>query len=395
MRTSMIVLATGLIALYVILRVVLPARMRPSLKVLASLVVLVSAERLLIIRMMLGTMGASLPQAVLLVTSFFQILVLMLFLLALLRDGVRLTFWLAHQASDRFLRKPPAAGLFRRMARFIPQSLMLTLFAALLTGYSMYEALRVPSIREVQLSIPGLPPALNGLRIVQLSDLHIGSAFEEEWLRQVVQRANALHPDLTVITGDLVDGSPKRLKRDIAPLKDLRAQYGVYITVGNHEYYSGLEAWLKAFRTMGIPVLLNRHVVLDVQGTPLILAGTTDPAASFYGDTQPMPEQVMKEIRQRYGNSTTIMLAHAPNLASRSAKAGASAQLSGHTHGGLVLPLSPLIAWFNSGYVRGLYKVDSMPLYVSSGSGLWGGLPLRLLVPSEITLITLSPGSKE
>lgn len=390
----MIVLATSLIALYVIIRVVLPARMHPSLKFLAGIVVLVSAERLLIIRMLMGTMGAFLPHPVMIVTSFFQILVLMLFLLALLRDGIRLTFWLAHRASDRFLQKPPAAGLFRRMARFMPHSLMLTLFAAVLAGYSMYEALRVPSVREVQLSIPGLPPALNGLRIVQLSDLHIGSAFEEEWLKEIVERANALHPDLTVITGDLVDGSPKRLKRDIAPLTDLRAQYGVYITVGNHEYYSGLDVWLKTFQTMGIPVLLNRYVALDVRGTPLILAGTADPVASSYGTARPMPEQLMKEIRQLYGNSTTIMLAHAPNLAPRSAKAGASVQLSGHTHGGMVFPLSPLVARFNAGYVRGLYMVDSMPLYVHSGSGLWGGLPMRLFVPSEITLFTLSPGSK-
>ena len=87
---------------------------------------------------------------------------------------------------------------------------------------------------------------------------------------------------------------------------------------------------------------------------------------------------------------TKLMLSHRPSLAPESAKAGASLQLSGHTHGGLILPVTPLIAAFNGGYVSGPYTVDGMPLYVSSGSGLWGGIPLRLFVPSEITLITLT-----
>ena len=89
-------------------------------------------------------------------------------------------------------------------------------------------------------------------------------------------------------------------------------------------------------------------------------------------------------------NITKLMLSHRPSLAPESAKAGASLQLSGHTHGGLILPVTPLIAAFNGGYVSGPYTVDGMPLYVSSGSGLWGGIPLRLFVPSEITLITLT-----
>ncbi|MEG1610309.1 MAG: metallophosphoesterase [Bilophila sp.] len=389
MYSSFLSLVMGLIALYVIVRIVLPAQTRVVAKVLYSLAVLVSAERLLILWWLTGTMNALLSRPVLLVTSFLQIMVLMLFMLTLFRDLLRGALWLAHRVHRA--QRVPSAGFFRRTARFLPQSLMMTLIAALLTGYGMYEALRVPSVQQVRLVVPGLPSGLEGLRIVQLSDLHIGSAFGQDWLTQVVRQTNALHPDLTVITGDMVDGTPDRLAQDVAPLATLRAKYGVFLVVGNHEYYSGLEDWLAHFQSMGLSVLLNSHVALDVKGTPLVLAGTADPRAKrLPGAALPEPERIMDDITRLYGKVTTVMLAHNPALAPRSAQAGATLQLSGHTHGGIVLPIVPLVAHFNAGYVSGLYTVGTMPLYVSCGTGLWGGLPVRLLVPSEITLLTLT-----
>ena len=113
----------------------------------------------------------------------------------------------------------------------------------------------------------------------------------------------------------------------------------------------------------------------------------TDTAALNWGLEGPDPEKALSGLSK---DITKLMLSHRPSLAPESAKAGASLQLSGHTHGGLILPVTPLIAAFNGGYVSGPYTVDGMPLYVSSGSGLWGGIPLRLFVPSEITLITLT-----
>ena len=126
---------------------------------------------------------------------------------------------------------------------------------------------------------------------------------------------------------------------------------------------------------------------IRVNGTPLAIAGVTDTAALNWGLEGPDPEKALSGLSK---DITKLMLSHRPSLAPESAKAGASLQLSGHTHGGLILPVTPLIAAFNGGYVSGPYTVDGMPLYVSSGSGLWGGIPLRLFVPSEITLITLT-----
>ena len=261
------------------------------------------------------------------------------------------------------------------------------LLALALSGYGMREALRVPSVREVRMQIPGLPDALNGFRIAQLSDLHIGPTFGKAWLADVVARTDSLNPDLIVITGDVVDGSPSRLAEDVAPLADLKAKYGVILTPGNHEYYSGLQQWLPVFQSLGMRVLMNENTQIRVNGTPLAIAGVTDTAALNWGLEGPDPEKALSGLSK---DIAKIMLSHRPSLAPESAKAGASLQLSGHTHGGLVLPIAPLIAAFNGGYVSGPYTVDGMPLYVSRGSGLWGGMPLRLFVPSEITFITLT-----
>ena len=131
-----------------------------------------------------------------------------------------------------------------------------------------------------------------------------------------------------------------------------------------------------------------RNLVFMGMGEPLLnLREVTDAKALDWGMEAPDPVKALSGLSK---DMTKIMLSHRPSLAPESAKAGASLQLSGHTHGGLILPLMPLVAAFNGGYVSGMYAVDGMPLYVSNGSGLWGGTPLRLFVPSEITLITLT-----
>ena len=144
---------------------------------------------------------------------------------------------------------------------------------------------------------------------------------------------------------------------------------------------------MPVFRQLGITVLANENTQIRVKGTPLAIAGVTDAKALDWGMEAPDPVKALSGLSK---DMTKIMLSHRPSLAPESAKAGASLQLSGHTHGGLILPLMPLVAAFNGGYVSGMYAVDGMPLYVSNGSGLWGGTPLRLFVPSEITLITLT-----
>lgn len=381
----MITLFSAFIGLYVVVRLILPTRLTTFLKILLSLLALVGAEKLALIRLMYGATGAFPPDSVQLAAGFLHAAVVILFLLTLLRDLLLLLAWPFRRRKRRTIfyakrEKHGASGL---------GAFTLTLAALFLAGYGMKEALRVPTVQEVRIQVPGLPRAFNGFRIAQLSDLHIGPLFGRQWLSDVVARTDSLNPDLIVITGDVVDGPPSRLAEDVAPLADLKASHGVYLVPGNHEYYSGLQQWLPVFRAMNVTVLLNENAQLRVKGTPLALAGVTDSAAAQWGLEGPDPEKALSGLPK---DMTRIMLAHRPSLAGRSAAAGASLQLSGHTHGGLIRPLAPLVGAFNGGFVSGAYTADGMPLYVSNGAGLWAGTPLRLFVPSEITLITLISG---
>ena len=226
----------------------------------------------------------------------------------------------------------------------------LVLLALALSGYGMREALRVPPVREVRMQVPGLPDALNGFRIAQLSDLHIGPTFGKAWLTDVVARTDSLNPDLIVITGDVVDGSPSRLEEDVAPLADLKAKYGVIFAPGNHEYYSGIQQWLPVFQRLGMHVLMNENTQIRVNGTPFAIAGVTDTAALNWGLEGPDPEKALSGLSK---DITKLMLSHRPSLAPESAKAGASLQLSGHTHGGRILTVTHIIGAFSGGYVSG------------------------------------------
>jgi predicted MPP superfamily phosphohydrolase len=202
----------------------------------------------------------------------------------------------------------------------------------------------------------------------------------------VVDRVNALSPDIIVFTGDTVDGLPERRAGSIAPLKDLRARYGVFGCAGNHEYYGNFAAWMRAFPTLGITMLLNGHVVLKIRGRELVVAGLTDMVAERFALPGPDLKRALAGAPE---GAVRILLDHRPGNAPVNAAMGVDLQLSGHTHGGQILGVNLLVAQFNQGYLYGLYQIDKMSLYVSSGAGLWNGFPVRLGVPSEIVRLVL------
>ena len=219
--------------------------------------------------------------------------------------------------------------------------------------------------------------------MAQLTDLHISRNFPAEWTRAVVDRTNALRPDIILLTGDLMDGSPALRCEDFAPMADLRAPLGVFACPGNHEYYSDLPAWRPVLRAHGITLLENEAAVLPVRGSHLTVAGVTDNAAGRFGLPGPDPHRALEGTPR-----PRILMAHKPELFHETAPE-IDLQLSGHTHGGLALLLDQGVALFNGGFVRGWYARDDARLYVGPGSGLWGGFPLRLGVPSEILLLVL------
>ncbi|KQT60985.1 metallophosphoesterase [Methylobacterium sp. Leaf456] len=258
--------------------------------------------------------------------------------------------------------------------------------AMLLSAVAVQQALRVPPLKDVAIEIENLPPAFDGYRLLQLTDLHLSRLFPEPWAREVVARSNALGVDLVVITGDLIDGSLAARRADVEPLRDLRAPDGVWLIPGNHEYFFEYAAWMRRYADLGLSVLANRHTVLRRGDEALVLAGVTDLSAAHAG--QPAHD-LDAALAGAPADAPVILLDHQPRAAARAAAKGVALQLSGHTHGGMIAGLDRLVARANAGFVSGAYAVGGMTLYVNNGTGLWPGFALRLGPPSELTRITL------
>jgi predicted MPP superfamily phosphohydrolase len=260
------------------------------------------------------------------------------------------------------------------------------MLAALLAGIGVGNALRVPPVKDVAVAIRDLPASLDGYRIVQLTDLHVSRLFTARWAQAVVARSNAAGADLIVVTGDFIDGSVQMRRDDVEPLRHLHAPDGVYAIPGNHEYFFNYRAWMRHLSDMGFRMLPNAHVVIARGDARLVVAGVTDLSAPSVGEAAP---DLGLALKGAPAEVPIVLLDHQPRRARIAAARGVALQLSGHTHGGMIIGLDRLVARGNAGFVSGRYELGGMTLYVSNGTGLWPGFALRLGVPSEITRITL------
>ncbi|MCC9625897.1 metallophosphoesterase [Thalassospira sp. MA62] len=266
---------------------------------------------------------------------------------------------------------------------------IMTCAAIALSCFGMSAAMRVPDVKELDVTIRDLPDAFDGYRMVQLTDLHISKIFDRPWVEEVVAKTNALDADLIVITGDLIDGKLAVRLDDIEPLKNLVARDGILTIPGNHEYYFGYDTWMHHYDDLNMTTLQNEHVMINRDGAELTIAGVTDLSASRTG--MPAPD-VAKALEGRPENAPVILLDHQPKMARDAAPLGVDLQLSGHTHGGMVAGFDNIVALANGGFVSGMYDVDGMQLYVNNGTALWPGFAIRVGVPSELTVITLHKG---
>ncbi|MEK6609137.1 MAG: metallophosphoesterase, partial [Myxococcota bacterium] len=228
-----------------------------------------------------------------------------------------------------------------------------------------------------------------GLTIVQLTDLHVGPTLGRAFVAEVVTRTNALTPDLVAITGDLVDGSPERLQDAVAPLAELRARHGVYFVTGNHEYYSGADAWLPALARLGIRTLRNERVTIGAGAAAFDLAGVDDFTALGMADGH--GPDLPRALAGRDPSRAVVLLAHQPRAVHEAARLGVDLQLSGHTHGGQIWPFRWIVRLAQP-FVAGLHRVGATQIYVSRGTGFWGP-PMRLCEPAEISRIVLQAGT--
>ncbi|WP_408744278.1 metallophosphoesterase [Acetobacter indonesiensis] len=261
------------------------------------------------------------------------------------------------------------------------------LFALLLSAVGVMNAVKVPAVKDVRVTIAGLPPQFEGYRLLQLTDLHISRLFPASWAKAVVARANTAGADLIVVTGDFIDGSVAMRQADIAPLEALHAPDGVLAVAGNHEYFFDYNDWMQRLSQLGITMLLNTHTVLTRGEGKLVVAGVTDLSASAHGQAGP---DITAALQNSPVGAPVILLDHQPRMAATAADHGVALQLSGHTHGGMIVGLDRLVARGNNGFVSGRYRVGGMTLYVSNGTGLWPGFALRLGCPPEMTRFTLT-----
>ncbi len=327
------------IALYLSVRGVYRLNVRLKWKILLEIPILLGS-----FQMIIGFLFDLSGEWIMIIFGFLQGVVLIWFLFLIVIDLMALS------------------GIF--ISYIIPISMIIS---CILSGWGVYNAIKIPNVKWVEIKSRFLPDNWTELRVVQLSDLHIGSGFKKEWLEKVVEKTNRLNPDIIVITGDVIDRGYQRSQNDILPIKKLMAKQGVYMIFGNHEMYFWSDDWSNFFKTTSIKIINNKAVVLkNKENTYTITNRLNDiPYSDF-----------------------KIYLSHYP-ADFKNAIGKIDLQLSGHTHGGQMPLFRQIVARSNAGYVRGLYKDNSSFLYVSSGTGLWGGFPIRLWTPSEITVFTI------
>ncbi|NPD24702.1 metallophosphoesterase [Corallococcus exiguus] len=292
-------------------------------------------------------------------------------------------------ALGRRLRPAPSApSVDAERRRFLSQA---TAGGALalgggLAGYGSWRAFTAPEVTEVVVRIPKLPRSLDGFSIVQLTDLHVGPFIQRRFMDELVRRANALKPDLVAITGDLVDGTVPRLGGFVAALGNLHARYGSFFVTGNHDYSSGAEDWVAHLGSMGIPSLRNRHVRIGDAGGTFDLVGVDD----WHGGRRLGQKgyDLDLALADRDPERAAVLLAHQPANFKVAAERGVDLQISGHTHGGQLFPMTALIglSWEHS---AGHYRHGDSYIYVSRGCGFWGP-PMRLGSPPELVKLVLT-----
>jgi uncharacterized protein len=276
------------------------------------------------------------------------------------------------------------------IGRIVASAVFATIGAVLLLGYAGSRRLVV---RHVDVDVVGLDPSFDGLRIAQLSDLHVGPHTPRRFLERVVSATHALAADLVAVTGDLVDDRAEDVLVYARSLGTLAAPLGVYMIPGNHDVYAGWDEVEKALRVAGLgTVLVNEAKLIHRGSATIALVGTGDPAAGRRGTSRAAPD-IDRALAHVPDTATVIAFAHNPSLWPSLAARGVALTLSGHTHWGQLA--LPALGWSLASpfleHAMGAHMKDDAMLYINPGTGYWG-IPFRLGASAEITLVTLHRG---
>ncbi len=253
------------------------------------------------------------------------------------------------------------------------------LAAGLLAVVAIVQGLRSPVMSSVEIELKGLPRHHDGLVLVYISDLHLGSLLGEHWLTAVVDRVNEQDPGIIALGGDVFDSSSRHAEALVPVLKRLHAPLGVWAVTGNHEYYAGVDRCVELLQKAGVTVLRDTWVEV-IPG--LIIAGIDDMTARRQFN-------IPSRSRALDGRppGATVFLSHTPWGTGEAAAAGVDLMISGHTHNGQIWPFTYFVQT-QYPHVSGHYTIGTMHLLVCRGTGTWGPR-MRLLWRSEILRITL------
>ena len=385
------------------------------------------------------------PAQVLLIEMLFNTLLLCV-VMAIIKDLILLILYILNKLE---------VIKIRRFYQELP-NIAICIVAVTIAMVGTFSQTQTPKLKEQEIYLTHLPQEFDGYKIVQISDLHMGPVLRRYFLNNIITRINGVNPDLIALTGDYADGLFDVRKDDFDPLAMMFSKDGMLAVTGEHDYFVDYSEWEHYFKELGITFLRNESVILKRGHHSLKITGIPDsygyehelddpprlllanfniidynykPERVTFGQTQAnsyinnglfdydMLMINLKKINQcvneawltsfydrqhrrislnKHESSFTdvqILLSHKPAIANNP-DVTADLILSGHTHGGVTIFLQPLFAYFNGGYVSGLYQVDEdTQLYVSNGTGIWSAFSCRILVPSEITLITLRTGT--
>ncbi len=254
-------------------------------------------------------------------------------------------------------------------------------FVLAIYGYGLYEANQITPI-HLTIATPKLSPETEKVRIVQISDVHLGLIVREKRLAKILEKVTEAKPDLLVSTGDLVDGQLNDLSGVVQMFKQIDPPFGKIAVTGNHEFYAGLEESLNLTRQAGFVVLRNEVY----HGKGVTFVGVDDQTAErFGGEVGQMESQLLrKQKRGRF----TILLKHRPVVGQKSVGLF-DLQLSGHTHKGQIFPFN-VFTWLSYRFRNGINMLEYGYLYISNGSGTWGP-PIRFGAQPEVTVIDIIP----
>ncbi len=330
---------------------------------------------------------ASFPISKILGWHDFNAFIYLLTFIASVWMGLAFYFFLLALGSDlviiffKMIRFKPK--VFAEQSLFYNRALVACIAGSvfIIGGFALQEA-RNLGVTRLEIPLRELPPELDGFALVQVSDVHYGMLTGNKELSKIVDRVNDLHPDIVVITGDLVDESVSHMEEMKVPLSRLKSRQGILAITGNHEYYAGVDRAVAIMEGVNIRVLRNAVQVLP---GGLQILGIDDPTG-YRRMGEPVPD-FDRLVSRLDPQKPSILLYHQPILFEKAASCGIGLQLSGHTHGGQLFPIR-YISKMIYPLTPGLHQSGDSYLYVSWGAGTWGP-PMRLKCPPELVYIRL------